>query len=135
MSSSELSLVTDMPAVSGRDCAATAGADRQRDKISQIGQALRKAGFVKLDHQANALGLPRSTAWKLLRADHKASGLRAQVIARMMKYSKLPPSVRSVLHEYLIEKARGYYGHSSVGRRRFIAHFQEMPDLAELLTT
>jgi hypothetical protein len=105
------------------------GADRERDKIRELGLALRKAGFIRLDHQANALGLPRSTTWKLLRADQKSSGLHARVITRMMTYKYLPPGVRGVLREYALEKARGYYGHDSRHRQRFVAHLPEMPEL------
>src|SRR5947207_844670 len=96
-------------------------AARQREKIRQIGDALRQAGFVTLDDQARALGLCRSTTWKILQACHKTSGLHAGLIGRMLVHKKLPPAVRSVLREYVIEKAQGLYGHNMHCRRLFAA--------------
>jgi hypothetical protein len=107
---------------------------RQREQIGQIGVALRRAGFVALNDQARALGLSRSTTWKLLQADHKTSGLHAGLICHMLAHEDLPPSVRSVLRQYVIEKVRGDYGHGLLRRRRFAAHFWNVLDLpAELL--
>ena len=114
------------------DCDIASGANRERDKIHQIGLALREAGFIRLDHQANALGLPRSTTWKLLRAKYRASGPNAKLIARMMMYKYLPPSVLSVLREYVFEKTKGCYGHDNLSRRRFVEHFSGMPELSKL---
>jgi hypothetical protein len=96
--------------------------------------ALRRAGFVALNDQARALGLSRSTTWKLLQADHKTSGLHAGLICQMLAHEELPSAIRSVLRQYVIEKARGDYGHSLARRRRFAAHFWNMSDIAaELL--
>src|SRR3569833_2855367 len=107
---------------------------RQREQIRQIGVALRREGFVALDDQARALGLSHSTTWKVLQADHKASGLHAGLICHMLAHKDLPLAVRTVLRQYVIEKARGYYGHGLLRRRRFAAHFWNVPDLAgELL--
>jgi hypothetical protein len=106
---------------------------RQREKIRQIGKALRQAGFVTLDDKAKALGLCRSTTWKLLQGDHKSSGLHAGLIGRMLAHKILPPAVRSVLREYVIEKARGLYGHNMHCRRLFAAYFCDIPELAEFL--
>ena len=44
---------------------------RQASKIREIGKALITAGFVSLDAQAKVLGLPLSTAWRILSAEHK----------------------------------------------------------------
>ena len=56
---------------------------RQSAKIQKLGQALIDAGLCTLDEQANALGLPRSTAWTILKACHKSSGLSAMIIERI----------------------------------------------------
>ena len=107
---------------------------RQREQIRQIGVALRQAGILALDDQARALGLSRSTTWKVLQADHKASGLHAGLICHMLAHKDLPLAVRTVLRRYVTEKARGYYGHGPLRRRRFAAHFWNVADLpAELL--
>lgn len=54
---------------------------RQAAKIREIRSALVDAGYLTVDQQAAALGLARSTAWTVLRANHKASGLSASVLA------------------------------------------------------
>jgi hypothetical protein len=41
----------------------------------KLGQALIDAGLRTLDAQADALGLPRSTAWTIVKTCHKTSGL------------------------------------------------------------
>ena len=46
---------------------------RQSSKIREIGEALITAGFISLDAQAKVLGLPRSTAWTILSAEHKGA--------------------------------------------------------------
>jgi hypothetical protein len=94
---------------------------RQSSKISEIGDALVASGISTLDQQASALGLSRSTTWTILRANHKASGLSAAVINRMLAVPQLPPLVRAVLVEYIGEKTTGVYGHSELQRRRFTA--------------
>ena len=55
---------------------------RQNGKIKEIGDALRATGYVTIDSQAKVLGLSRSTAWTLLRADHKTSGLSSAIVDR-----------------------------------------------------
>ena len=64
---------------------------RQLSKIRELRLALRRAGLIGLDEQAQALGLPRSTTWKILKGGHKASGLSAMVISRMLSEPRLPP--------------------------------------------
>jgi hypothetical protein len=83
---------------------------RQSAKIQKLGQALIDAGLCTLDDQANALGLPRSTAWTILKTCHKSYGLSAAVIERMLRSSKLPPRARAILVEYVEEKSFGLYG-------------------------
>src|SRR5436190_21608008 len=95
---------------------------RQTAKIREIGDALRLAGYVGLNAQAAVLGLSRSTAWSIRQAPHKASGLRAAVINRMLAAPELPPAVRKIILEYVHEKAAGLYGHSATGRRKFVTN-------------
>ena len=90
---------------------------RQSSKIRELRIALRRAGLIGLDEQARALGLPRSTTWKILKADHKASGLSAMVISRMLSAPSLPPVVRTKILEYVREKTDGLYGH---GKRELL---------------
>ena len=94
---------------------------RQCAKIHEIGEALRAAGFVSLDQQAKVLGIGRSTAWSLLRAKHKSSGLSATIISRMLVHPVLPPQARAKIVEYVAEKSAGLYGHSERQRRKFSA--------------
>ena len=77
---------------------------RQSAKIRQLGQALIDAGLRTLDAQADALGLPRSTAWTIVKTCHKTSGLSAGSIERMLG-SKLPPRARATIVEYVEEKS------------------------------
>jgi hypothetical protein len=63
---------------------------RQRDKIIELGQSLVTAGIDSLDAQASALGLGRSTTWIILKANHKASGLSASIVKRILRSPDLP---------------------------------------------
>jgi hypothetical protein len=94
---------------------------RQSSKIRELRDALLSAGFVTLDRQAKALGLSRSTTWTILKGNHKASGLSASIISRMLAAPQLPPLARSKILEYVEEKAAGLYGGSRAQRRRFAA--------------
>jgi hypothetical protein len=86
---------------------------RQSSKIRELRIALRSAGLIGLDEQARALALPRSTTWKILKGDHKASGLSAMVISRMLSAPSLPPVVRTKILEYVREKPTGFTGTAS----------------------
>ena len=97
---------------------------RQLSKIRELRLALRRAGLIGLDEQAQALGLPRSTTWKILKGDHKASGLSAMVISRMLSAPRLPPVVRTKILEYAREKAGGLYGHGKRELLRFSARIR-----------
>ena len=83
---------------------------QQRLKIEAIGTTLAECGFVALDEQAYVLGLSRSTAWTVIRAMHKNSGLSAMTINRMLDTVRLPPRIRLKLLEYIAEKMSGAYG-------------------------
>ena len=98
---------------------------RQSSKIREIGDALIALGYLALDEQAKALGLARSTAWTILRVDHKNSGLSATVINRMLAAPQLPTLVRAIILEYIDEKVAGLYGHSKLQLRRFAARLTE----------
>jgi hypothetical protein len=98
---------------------------RQRRKIQEIGEALVAAGLVTLDKQAAALGLVRSTAWSVLQATHKKSGLSTDIIIRMLSAPQLPGAVRVKIVEYVREKCAGHYGHGHDQLRRFTAKLSE----------
>ena len=91
---------------------------RQAAKISEIGEALMSVGLVTLDAQANALGLPRSTTWTILTAEHKGYGISAKIISRMLNSEQLPRLVRAKIMEYAQEKAAGLYGGTQTHRLR-----------------
>ena len=97
---------------------------RQSSKIRELRIALRSVGLIGLDEQARALGLPRSTTWKTLKGDHKASGLSAMVISRMLSAPRLPPVVRTKILEYVREKTDGLYGHGKRELLRFSARIR-----------
>ena len=88
-------------------------------KIREIGHALIAAGFVSLDKQAIALEVARSTAWTILSAEHKGTGISARIICRMLNSKRLPPIVRAKIVEYAKEKAAGIYGGTEMQHRRF----------------
>jgi hypothetical protein len=94
---------------------------QQARKIRELGDALVLQGFRTLDQQAKALGLGRTTAWTILKANHKRSGLSAAVINRMLAAPRLPPLVRDKILEYIDEKIAGSYGHSKTQTQRFTA--------------
>src|SRR6266540_6090197 len=93
----------------------------QSSKIREVAEAVKSAGFLTLDEQAKALGLSRSTAWTIRKASHKASGLSASIINRMLAAPELPPLARSKILEYIEEKTAGLYGGSRSQRRKFAA--------------
>ena len=92
---------------------------RQSSKIGKIRQALVAVGFDTLTKQAAALGLSRSTAWTVLRGNHKGSGLSTSVINRILRAPELPPTVRRIIEEYVQERLLGEYGHRTARLRIF----------------
>jgi hypothetical protein len=94
---------------------------KQSEKIRQLADALVQSGLVTLDQQAQALGLARSTAWSILAAQHKTTGLSVSVICRMLATPQLPALVRAKLIEYIEERIAGGYGHSPQQVRKFVA--------------
>jgi hypothetical protein len=91
----------------------------QREKIREIGEALIASGFGHVEEQSRILNVPRSTAWVILQAKHKASGLSASIIQRILTSSDLPPAVRRKVLEYVDEKTNGLYGDSKPQLLRF----------------
>jgi hypothetical protein len=85
---------------------------RQCAKIIELKAALLEAGFDRVSKQAAVLGLSRSTAWKVLKSDHKQSGLSANTIKRMLASPHLPPNARQIIEDYVREKLLGAYGHA-----------------------
>jgi hypothetical protein len=98
---------------------------RQSAKIRQLAEAAKLIGLQSLDEQAEAFGIPRSTAWTIRNGGHKASGLSASIIDRMLSAPKLPPSVRTTLLEYIGEKTSGLYGGNERQRRLFCARLKD----------
>ena len=84
----------------------------QSAKIRELRQALAYAGFRTVDQQAKCLGLSRSTAWAVLKGNHKCSGLSAGLIKRMLASPHLPPSAREVILVYVAKKTAGAFGHN-----------------------
>jgi hypothetical protein len=94
---------------------------RQVTRINELDAALAASGLFTLDEQARALGLSRSTAWAVLKANHKSSGLTAATISRMLSLPELPPRARATILTYVEEKLAGLYGHNKEQRNRFKA--------------
>ena len=99
---------------------------RQSVKIAELRQALVAAGLSRLDQQAAVLGLQRSTAWHVLKANHKSSGLSAKIIKRMLNSPQLPPPARRILLDYVDEKCGGAYGHERAQVRLFCAQLGQI---------
>jgi hypothetical protein len=97
---------------------------KQSAKIRELRWALVAAGFLTLDAQARALGLCRSTTWSVLKGDHKASGLSAEIVNRMLKAPHLPADAREQIYEYAAAKSVGRYGHGRKQRERFISRLK-----------
>jgi hypothetical protein len=97
---------------------------QQCAKLREIRAALITEGLSSLDQQAVALGLSRSTAWVLAKCHHKASGLTAALLKKILSSPTLPAAVRTKVLEYIQEKAAGFYGHHLQLRRRFVAQLK-----------
>jgi hypothetical protein len=75
-------------------------------KLQDITEALISSGYTSLDQQAQALGLHRSTAWTRIRNKHKLGRLSTKTIQRIITNPETPPPVRTVIEEYVVEKAQ-----------------------------
>jgi len=103
---------------------------RQCAKIAEFREALVASGFNSVDAQAAVLGLSRSSTWMILNRNHKASGLSASVINRIMRSTQLPPGARHKLEEYVQGKLMGKYGHPRQRLRRFRDQLLSFPTAA-----
>jgi predicted DNA-binding transcriptional regulator AlpA len=110
----------------------TEGKTRQASRIKDVGAAMTAVGLVTLDEQAKALGLSRSTTWTILRANHKASGLSAATINRMLSAPQLPALVRMQILAYIEEKRAGRYCHNRAQVSRFVARLHSFGDLTAI---
>ena len=97
---------------------------QQSRKIAEIGDALRAAGVHSLPEQMKVLGLPRSTTYTIIRAQHKSTGITGKIITQMLRSPQLPPSVRAAIENYAREKLSGAYGSTDKQRRRFNERLQ-----------
>ena len=104
---------------------------RQCARIAELRTALVNAGFVSLDAKAIALGLSRTTTWAVLKGNHKASGLSAALISRILLSPQLPASARVILVQYVEEKLAGAYGHS---HRRLQIFRKQLLQLSQVAT-
>ena len=75
--------------------------------LQQIREALIKSGHRKLDQQAKALGLGRSTAWTIVKAKHKLGRLNAKTTRCILANPDTPPDVRSIIQKHLNERFTG----------------------------
>jgi hypothetical protein len=98
---------------------------RQCKKLAELRAAVVAGGFDTAAKQSSALGLSRSSAWKILKGDHKQSGLSASTINRMLACPDLPPDARKIISEYLFEKLQGAYGHQATRLKTFRAKLRE----------
>ena len=94
---------------------------RQTIRIKELGASLTASGLVTVGEQARALGLSRSSAWALLKANHKSSGLSAASINRMLSSPELLLHLRVTILTHVDEKLAGLYGHNKMQLRRFAA--------------
>src|SRR5262245_20949480 len=79
------------------------GARRQNVPIEAIAAALVAAGHTRLDSQAKALGLNRSTTWTIVRNKHKLGRLNRQTAQRILANPDTPSSVRTIVEQALAE--------------------------------
>lgn len=71
--------------------------------VLDIVNALRASGYTSLDRQAKALGLPRATAWTIIKKKHKIGRLSKKTVYRILTCPETPPAVRSVVERYLAD--------------------------------
>ena len=74
-------------------------------RLQDISDALTESGYTKLDQQAKALGINRSTAWTIVKTKHKLGRLSTKTTKRILANPVTPPAVRSVIQEYLAERS------------------------------
>ena len=72
--------------------------------VVRIREALIACGYTKLDQQAKALGINRSTAWTIINTKHKLGRLNNKTTQRILANPNTPPPVRVVVLRYLAER-------------------------------
>jgi hypothetical protein len=82
---------------------------RRSIKLREVEVALRRAGLIALDEQARALGLSRTTTWKILRGNRRSYEPSAATINRILCAPRLPFAVRIKILEYVQERVSGMY--------------------------
>ena len=73
--------------------------------LQDISEALTESGYTKLDQQAKALGIHRSTAWTIVKTKHKLGRLSTKTTKRILANPVTPPAVRSIIQKYLAERS------------------------------
>ena len=73
--------------------------------LQHISEALIACGYTKLDEQAKALGVRRSTAWTIVKVKHKLGRLSSKTTSCILANPETPPLVRNVVREYLDERS------------------------------
>ena len=74
-------------------------------RLQDISEALIACGYTKLDKQAKALGVRRSTAWTIVNVKHKLGRLSSKTTSRILANPELPLSVRFVVQRYMAERS------------------------------
>ena len=90
-------------------------------RIREINEALEACRIYSLNHKAAVLGLPRSTTYTIIRAQHKSTGISAKILAQMLNSPQLPLPVRVKIEQYAREKASGFYGSTKRQQRQFLS--------------
>jgi hypothetical protein len=72
--------------------------------LQDISAALIACGYTKLDKQAKALGVRRSTAWTIVTMKHKLGRLSSKTTNRILANPELPLSVRIIVRRYIAER-------------------------------
>ena len=75
-------------------------------RLQHISEALIACGCTRLDQQAKALGVNRSTAWTIVNTKHKLDRLSTKTTKRILANPALPSSVRSIMQRYLAERSK-----------------------------
>jgi hypothetical protein len=73
--------------------------------LQDISEVLIGCGYTKLDKQAKALGVDRSTAWTIVNVKHKLGRLSSKTTSRILENPETPPAVRNVVQQYLDERS------------------------------
>ena len=65
--------------------------------VVRIREALIACGYTKLDQQAKALGINRSTAWTIINTKHKLGRLSTKTTKRSLSNPNTPSPVCAVV--------------------------------------